>query len=77
MTRNEMEKETRGRGSLTCAAAQVVCDDTAEVPEAWIAAIALLSPDAGLTGALATARVTSPLVGAVRVTLACTWGTHQ
>lgn len=62
---------------LTCAAAHVVRHDATEVPEARLAAIALLSPDARFTGALTGGWVTCPLVGAVDVTLTGTWGEHS
>lgn len=57
---------------LTRAAAHVLRHDAAEVPEARLAAVALLSPDAGLTGALAGGRIARHFVGAVDVALAGT-----
>lgn len=57
---------------LTCAATYVLCHNAAEVPEAWFAAVALLSPNARLTRALTGGWVARPLVGAVDVTLAGT-----
>lgn len=62
------------KGFLTRAAAHVLGHDATEVPEAWLAAVTLLSPDARLTGALAAGWITRPLVGAVDVTLTGTWG---
>lgn len=59
---------------LTRAAAHVLCHDAAEVPEARLAAVALLAAHARLAGALAAGRVTRALVGAVDVALAGTWG---
>lgn len=57
------------KGCLTCAAADVFCHDSAEVPEARLTAVTLQSPDTRLTGALAGAWITCALVGAVDVTL--------
>lgn len=57
---------------LTRAAAHVLRHNAAEVPEARLAAVALLSPDAGLTGALAGGRIACHFVGAVDVALAGT-----
>lgn len=57
------------KGCLTCASAHVFCHDSAEVPEARLTAVALLSPYARLTGALAGVWITCALVGAVDVTL--------
>ena len=54
---------------LTCAAAHVLSHDASEVPEARLAAVTLLPPDTGLTGALASGGITRALVGAVEVTL--------
>lgn len=59
---------------LTRAAAHVLRHDAAEVPEARLAAVALLAAHARLAGALAAGRVTRPLVGSVDVALAGTWG---
>lgn len=56
-------------GRLTCAAAHVLCHNAAEVPEAWLAAVTLQSPDTRLTGALTSGGVARLLVGAVQVTL--------
>lgn len=61
-------------GFLTCAAAHAFGDDGAEVPEARLAAVALLPADARLTGALPAGRVAGALVGAVDVTLTRTCG---
>lgn len=55
---------------LTRAAAHVLRHDAAEVPEARLAAVALLAANARLAGALAAGWVTRPLVGAVDVALA-------
>lgn len=52
---NHQEREKRG--TLTCAATHVLCNDASEVPESGLAAVALGSPDAGFTGALAGGRV--------------------
>lgn len=57
------------KGCLTCASAHVFCHDSTEVPEARLTAVALLSPNTGLTGALASVGITCALVGAVDVTL--------
>lgn len=57
------------RQLLTRAAAHVLCHDAAEVPEARLTAVTLLSPNARLTGTLTGGWVTCPLVGAVDVTL--------
>lgn len=62
-----------GCRSLTRAAAHVLRDDAAEVPEAGLAAVTLLTPDPGLAGALAGDGVTRALVGAVGVAMAGTW----
>lgn len=59
---------------LTRAAAHVLRHDAAEVPEARLAAVALLAAHAGFAGALAGRRVTRALVGAVDVALAGTCG---
>lgn len=58
---------------LTRAAAHVLRHDAAEVPEARLAAVALLAAHARLAGALAGGRVTRALVGTVDVALAGTW----
>lgn len=47
---------------LTCTAAHVLRHDSAEVPEARLTAVALLSPYARLTGALARGWITCALV---------------
>lgn len=62
----------RGGEFLTRAAAHVLRHDAAEVPEARLAAVALLSPDARLAGALAGGRIARLFVGAVEVALAGT-----
>lgn len=69
MVRNQKDIKT---GSLTRAAAHVLGHDAAEVPEARLAAVALLPPDARLAGALAGGRIARPLVGAIDVALAGT-----
>lgn len=55
-------QEREKRGALTCAAAHVLCNDASEVPESRLAAVALESPDAGFTGALAGGGVTGASV---------------
>lgn len=58
---------------LTRAAAHVFRHDAAEVPEAWLTAVTLQSPNTRLTGALTGGWVTCLLVGAVDITLTGTW----
>lgn len=53
---------------LTSAAAHILCHDSTEVPEARLTAVALLSPNTRLTGALAGGWITRALIGAVDVT---------
>lgn len=57
---NHQEREKRG--TLTCAATHVLCNDASEVPESGLTAVALESPDAGFTGALAGGWVTGASV---------------
>ena len=57
------------RRLLTRAATHILRHDAAEVPEARLAAVALLSPDPGLTGALPGDWIARALVGAVDVAL--------
>lgn len=57
---NHQEREKRGM--LTCAATHVLCNDASEVPESRLAAVALESPDAGFTGALAAGGVTGATI---------------
>jgi len=61
------------RSSLTRAAAHVLRDDASEVPEARLAAVALLTSDPGLAGALAGGGVAGALIGAVGVAMAGAW----
>lgn len=63
-----------GGRQLTRAATHVLRHDAAEIPEARLAAVALLAAHARLAGALAGGGVTRALVRAVDVALAGTWG---
>lgn len=66
----ELRKNKNIKVGLTSAAAHILCHDSTEVPEARLTAVALLSPNTRLTGALAGGWITRALIGAVDVTLA-------
>lgn len=59
---------------LTSAAAHILRHDATEVPETWLTAVTLQSPDTRFAGALTSGWVTCLLVGAVDITLTGTWG---
>lgn len=58
---------------LTCAAAHVLRHNATEVPEAWLTAVTLLSPNTRFARALASGWITGSFVGTIDITLTGTW----